>query len=200
MSPALLVFAKAPVPGTVKTRLIPQLGAEGACSLYKQLLTHTLEHVRGWCGPGYLYCAPDGQHPFLQALADRFGFALREQRGADLGERMANALAEHPDGALLIGSDCPVLVLAHLAAAADALVSHDTAILPSEDGGYVLIGQRNPNPAPFMDMTWSHSQVLADTRQRLGAAHQTLWEGPTLWDVDEPRDLERLQAVPNFGA
>lgn len=88
-----------------------------------------------------------------------------------------------------------MLELAHLEAAADALASHDTAILPSEDGGYVLIGQRSPNTAPFMDMTWSHPEVLVDTRQRLAAAHQSLWEGPILWDVDEPDDLERLQAI-----
>ena len=77
-------------------------------------------------------------------------------------------------------------------AACRALNRHDTAIIPSEDGGYVLIGQREANPAPFQNMHWSHEQVLSDTRQRLEAAGLSLWEGPALWDLDTPEDLGRL--------
>lgn len=187
----LLIFAKAPVPGQVKTRLIPALGAEGACALYRRLLVLTLEQTRDWPGPRVLYCAPDTDDPLFAALAREQHLQLRPQAAGDLGLRMAQAFSEHPRGALLIGSDCPVLSNAHLLAAAEALQTHDCVILPSDDGGYVLIGQRQPHPAPFRDMSWSHAQVLADTRQRLQEANLSLWLGPTLWDIDNPEDLAR---------
>lgn len=189
----LLIFAKAPIPGQVKTRLIPVLGAEGACNLYIKLLRHSLQQTIDWPAARYLY-APQIDHPMLQQLAKEHDLTLRQQVGIDLGKRMANALAEHPNGALLIGSDCPDINTAAVQQANAALANHDTAIIPSEDGGYVLIAQREPNPAPFNGMHWSHSNVLRHTRQRLQAAEQSLWEGPMLWDLDEPRDLARLPA------
>tara|TARA_R110001592_G_scaffold239488_1_gene499418 strand:- start:7839 stop:8456 length:618 start_codon:yes stop_codon:yes gene_type:complete len=188
----LIIFAKAPVPGTVKTRLIPALGPEGACDLYSKLLRHTLENTRDWPGERYLYCAPDTEHPSMRALADDHQLILRTQKGMDLGERMARALADYPGGALLIGTDCPLLGCQHLIDANHALHTQDTAIIPSEDGGYVLIAQRAPHPAPFTAMAWSHENVLADTQLRLANAGLTLWLGPTLWDLDEPADLPRL--------
>jgi len=187
----LLIFAKAPIPGQVKTRLIPALGAEGACNLYLKLLRHSLQQTIDWPATRYLY-APQIDHPQLLQLAREHDLVLRQQVGIDLGRRMANALAEHPHGALLIGSDCPEMNTAAVQQANAALATYDTAIIPSEDGGYVLIGQREPNPAPFNGMQWSHDKVLHHTRQRLQAAEQSLWEGPTLWDLDEPRDLARL--------
>lgn len=191
----LLIFAKAPIPGTVKTRLIPALGADGACCLYQQLLLHTLHQTQDWPGPRYLYCAPDTTHPLFARLASEHHLQLRQQHGDDLGARMAHALAEHAEGALLIGTDCPQISTAVLREADQALQTHDTAIIPSEDGGYVMIGQRQPDPAAFAGMSWSHSQVMADTRQRLEAAGKSLWEGATLWDLDEPEDIPRLAAI-----
>ncbi|MFT6463236.1 TIGR04282 family arsenosugar biosynthesis glycosyltransferase [Halopseudomonas sp.] len=191
----LLIFAKAPIPGTVKTRLIPALGADGACCLYQQLLLHTLHQTQDWPGPRYLYCAPDTTHPLFARLASEHHLQLRQQHGDDLGSRMAHALAEHADGALLIGTDCPQISTAVLREADQALQTHDTAIMPSEDGGYVMIGQRQPDPAAFAGMSWSHSQVMADTRRRLEAAGKSLWEGATLWDLDEPEDIPRLAAI-----
>lgn len=191
----LIIFAKAPVPGQVKTRLIPALGPAGACDLYQRLLRHTLQQTRNWPGERLLYCAPDTQDPVLQALAHEHHLALRPQQGHDLGDRMAHALADYPDGALLIGTDCPLLDCSHLQQANQALDHHDVAIIPSEDGGYVLIGQRRPHPAAFADMTWSHAGVLGATQTRLAKAGLTLWLGPTLWDLDEPQDLPRLAAA-----
>ena len=195
MARPLLIFAKAPVPGTVKTRLIPALGAEGACQLYQQLLMHTLNQTRDWPGPRYLYCAPDMSHPLFVRLATEHQLELRQQNGQDLGTRMQQALAEHPGGGLLIGTDCPLMSTTVLEDANQALNSHDTAIIPSEDGGYVMIGQRQPDPAAFADMTWSHARVMEDTRSRLATAGKTLWTGPMLWDLDEPEDLPRLTSI-----
>ncbi|WP_339652016.1 TIGR04282 family arsenosugar biosynthesis glycosyltransferase [Halopseudomonas pelagia] len=192
----LLIFAKAPIPGTVKTRLMPALGAAGACDLYQQLLRHTLKQTGDWPGQRFLYCAPDTTHPLFARLASEHHLQLRQQYGDDLGSRMAQALAEHPGGGLLIGTDCPLISTAVLLEADQALATHDTAIIPSEDGGYVMIGQRQPDTTAFTDMRWSHPQVMANTRQRLAAAGMTLWEGPVLWDLDEPADLPRLDAIP----
>lgn len=195
MTRPLLIFAKAPVAGTVKTRLIPELGENGARDLYVELFERTLVQTAAWPGMRVLYCAPDADAPFFAEAADRYQLALRAQRGADLGARMQRAFEEHPAGALLVGTDCPELEIEHLQRAEQALADHDVAILPSEDGGYVLIGQRQPHPAPFQDMTWSHAGVLGDTRRRLEEAGLSLWTGPTLWDVDEAADLARYRAL-----
>lgn len=197
-TPPLLIFAKAPIPGQVKTRLIPELGAHGACALYTRLLRHTLTQTADWPGPRLLYCAPDTRHPALQALATSFQLELRDQDGDDLGMRMHNALADHPGGALLIGTDCPDLDCSHLHQAADALATHHSVFLPSEDGGYVLVGQQQAHPAPFTAMHWSQPDVMAQSLLRLKAAGLSYWLGPTLWDLDEPADLPRLQ-LPDDG-
>ncbi|SDU10481.1 TIGR04282 family arsenosugar biosynthesis glycosyltransferase [Halopseudomonas salegens] len=189
----LLIFAKAPVPATVKTRLIPALGADGACTLYRRLLRHTLQQTAHWTGPRVLYCAPDSSHPEFRALASEFDLQLCNQHGDDLGMRMFNALSDHPEGALLIGTDCPDLDCSHLQQAAEALARHHSVFLPSEDGGYVLVGQQSAHPAPFADMRWSQPDVMSQSRQRLHAAGLNCWLGPTLWDLDEPEDLSRLQ-------
>ncbi|SDR98127.1 hypothetical protein SAMN05216421_0682 [Halopseudomonas xinjiangensis] len=195
MTRPLLIFAKAPVAGTVKTRLMPALGPDGARDLYIELFELTLRQTAGWPGERYLYCAPDDLHPFFIDAAQRHRLHRRTQRDGDLGARMLGAMEGHPAGALLIGTDCPDLGLDHLQQAAEALADHDVAVLPSEDGGYVLIGQSRPHSAPFSAMTWSHAEVMNDTRQRIGDAGLSLWVGPTLWDIDEPEDLERYRAL-----
>lgn len=193
--PPLLIFAKAPEPGLVKTRLIPALGAEGARQVYLELLERTLLQTSDWPGERWLYCAPDCAHAFFTHAAQRHKLVLRQQSDGDLGKRMFDALSDHADGALLIGSDCPEMDTQLLTRAAEALNDHDVVLLPSEDGGYVMIGQRTAHPAPFSDMRWSHAEVTEHTRQRVVAAGLSLWIGPTLWDVDEPEDLVRFRAL-----
>ena len=115
---------------------------------------------------------------------------------ADSAANRAMNTAEARPPLLLIGTDCPALTGEHLHAAALAL--HDGAdavTLPAEDGGYVLVGLRAPQPALFEGMRWSTEHVMADTRQRARAAGLRLHEGPTLWDVDRPEDLARLRGL-----
>jgi rSAM/selenodomain-associated transferase 1 len=151
-----------------------------------------------------LWCAPDAAHRFFRALAQRHGVNTMAQSGADLGYRMANAMRHHfarsPHTPLLIvGTDCPVLTPEHLQHAADALQTVDVVVIPAEDGGYVLIGFRKPVPEVFVDIEWSTSRVLMQTRERLHMAGRSWQELPTLWDVDEPADWLRWRSNPVRG-
>lgn len=192
----VIVFAKAPVAGQAKTRLIPALGAEGAARLAAQLLDHALDvALAAAVGPVQLCVAPDRSHPAFVAAARRPGLSIGEQGVGDLGERMSRAFdaALHGDGpALLIGTDAPALDADYLRAAAHALDAADAVFGPTADGGYALIGLRRPAPGLFTGMRWSHDRVMAETRERLAALGLHHQELPMLHDIDEPQDLVHL--------
>lgn len=193
----IAVFAKAPVPGAVKTRLIPALGASGAARLQRQFILRTLATAAAaQLGPVALWCAPDTRHRFFQALRHRAAVACISQPAGDLGERMHAAFEHHcPRGAaLLIGTDCPALRPGHLREAARRLRGGADAVFqPAEDGGYVLVGLRRPQPQIFSGMAWGKADVMAATRSRAGTLRVSELE--TLWDVDRPADLARLQSL-----
>ncbi|WP_396270012.1 TIGR04282 family arsenosugar biosynthesis glycosyltransferase [Ideonella sp.] len=196
----LAVLAKAPTPGLAKTRLIPALGAVGAARLQRHFTQRALRTaVASGLGPVTLWCAPTVSHRFFQALRRAaLPVALRTQPEGDLGLRMLTALqagcGQGPT--LLIGTDCPALSPAHLQAAARALhQGAEVVCQPAEDGGYVLIGMRAPQPTLFTDMPWSTAEVMPQTRARAQAAGLRLHELPPLWDVDNPEDLPRWQTL-----
>ncbi len=193
-----MIFAKAPVPGRVKTRLIPALGASGAAELQRQLIARTLRTVAAaGLGAPELWCAPGPDDPFLAACAQRYGVGLRAQVEGDLGVRMAraleSALASGTPG-LLVGCDCPALTAAYLREAAAALAGENDAVFgPAEDGGYVLIGlARGPSAPLFEDISWGTAKVMQETRARLAHGNWRWRELAPLWDVDRPEDLQRL--------
>ncbi len=194
----ILVFAKAPVPGEVKTRLIPALGAAGAAALHERLVARTLATAAAAAtGPVELCCAPDATHPALATLAHAQGATLGGQGPGDLGDRMhaafRRALAGAP-GAIVIGCDCPALTPERLREAAAALAGgHDAVIAPAEDGGYVLIGLRRAERSLFDGIGWGGTTVLDETRARLAALGWRWRELATLWDVDRPEDVARLR-------
>jgi uncharacterized protein len=194
---ALAILAKAPVAGSVKTRLIPALGAAGAAALHARLIEHTVATAcAAAIGPVTLWVTPAAPHPCFTALASRFHFALAAQPGGDLGARMLAACQSAAGPAIVIGTDCPALTPSHLRQAADVLRDgSDVVIIPAEDGGYVLIGSRKPQPRLFARMTWSTDQVMTQTRQRLAQGGVTWRELSPLWDVDRPEDLTRLRAA-----
>jgi rSAM/selenodomain-associated transferase 2/rSAM/selenodomain-associated transferase 1 len=197
----IAILAKAPVPGHAKTRLIPALGAEGAAELQRRLIRRTVATAReSGLGPIELWCAPAIDHPIFSAIAAETGIALLTQPDTDLGTRMLAAAAHEPVmPTLVIGTDCPALRPEDLRAAAGALAtSNDVVLIPAEDGGYVLIGLAAPHAAPFEGVDWGTAEVLAQTRQRLDAIGLRRTELPTLWDVDRPEDLPRLQALAGF--
>lgn len=195
---AILVFAKAPVAGAAKTRLIPLLGADGAAELQGRLLRHALTTTRA-VAPAKLelWCTPDTTHPALVAAAGDCGAMLHLQTGDDLGARMAQAFAQslaHTKYAICIGTDCPALTVRHLHDAAAALrAGHDAVFSPAEDGGYTLIGLARNEPRLFDGIAWSSDQVMSQTRERLRDCGLRWQEIETLWDVDRPEDWQRLQ-------
>ncbi|MGB2904839.1 MAG: TIGR04282 family arsenosugar biosynthesis glycosyltransferase [Candidatus Dechloromonas phosphoritropha] len=195
---AIAILAKAPIPGLTKTRLIPYLGADGAATLQDWLLRRTVATaLNSNLGPVTLWCAPDTAHPAFVDLAVGGRIALRQQREGNLGERMHQALAESPmtGGTLVIGTDCPALGPAHLQAAAAALAAYQAVVIPAEDGGYVLIGMRQPSWRVFTGINWGSAKVMTQTRERLLETGRQWSELPSLWDVDREEDFERLGAL-----
>jgi uncharacterized protein len=197
MKPAvhIAVMARQPQPGHAKTRLIPALGAHGAARLAQQLLEHALAQAQhAALGPVTLCVTPDDAP--LQALAQRAGAALAGQGEGDLGARMARALNHglvQAPAALVMGSDAPELDAAVLHAAAGALNTHDSVLVPAFDGGFVLLGVRRPCPPGLFDgLTWSHGQVLHDTLARLREHGFAPAQLAPLHDIDTPDDLQHL--------
>jgi hypothetical protein len=181
----IIVFAKAPVPGQAKTRLIARLGAWGAARLHERLTRHA---VRVALSTGdEVEVHGTRRHAFFRSLKVPF----RLQRGRDLGERMHYALTRNP-GAILIGTDCPELSAADLRRAARSLkAGYDAVLAPAEDGGYALIGLKKSRAEFFRGIAWSRERVYADTVQRLAGYR---WRAlRRVSDVDRPQDLERVR-------
>ena len=194
----LQVFAKAPVAGFVKTRLIDDIGTQDACTLYLELLQQTLQLAGNHVARTQLYCAPNEQHDFFQGCVQRYSLELCTQVGDDLGDRMLDALEQGlktHQKVVLIGSDCPVLTHSYLNEAFEALELVDVVLGPAEDGGFVLIGCRVTHLDMFKGVSWGGSSVLKNTLgalNNIGLEHQLL---TTLWDVDRLEDLRRWQAM-----
>ena len=194
----VLVFAKSPLPGRVKTRLVPSLGEAGAAELQRQLIERTLRTaLAANLGAVELWCAPGVNDAYFSGCAERYGVSLHAQGEGDLGERMSRALAAGAPG-ILIGCDCPVFSAEFLRAAAAALAGGNDAVFgPAEDGGYVLIGVgRSPPAQLFEDIAWGTAAVMQETRARLERLDWRWQELATLWDVDRPEDLQRLRQLP----
>lgn len=198
---AFAILAKAPVAGLAKTRLLPVLGAAAAARAQRRFTLNTLQVTSQTAlGPVTLWCAPNADHRFFRAVQRTTGMVCINQPQGDIGARMRHAFeqhfAHHAKGPLvLVGTDCPGLAPGHLQQAAQALEQHDVVLIPAEDGGYVLIGMRVLVPQVFEGIAWSTPHVMAQTRDQLRRAGVSWLELPTLWDVDEPADWQRLQAL-----
>jgi rSAM/selenodomain-associated transferase 1 len=187
----IVIFAKAPVPGRVKTRLIPALGAGGAAALAREMLDRTVDEALA-TGLAVELC---GEPDAAQWYAARPGLALAAQGDGGLGERLARA-AERvlvEEGILLVGADCPELDRDRLRAAAAGLEDHDAVIHPTYDGGYALLGLRRFDRSIFHDIDWSTPVVAEQTVARIEALGWSLLVGETLRDIDEPGDLAHLR-------
>jgi rSAM/selenodomain-associated transferase 1 len=201
----ILVFARAPVPGKAKTRLAAAIGARQAAVLQQRMTQQVLSTAcRASNGPVALWCTPSTRHPFFRACREQFGLTLHRQHGGDLGARLIaahNRAFRRYARVLVIGTDCPILDLHTLRAAAADLDRNDAVLVPAEDGGYVLLGLARPCAEAFVDIDWSGPQVSAQTLERFRAAGVTCRVRNALWDVDRPQDLVRLaRLMPHLTA
>lgn len=200
------VFARIPVPGQVKTRLVPLLGPEPACRLYEALLHHVLglvTQVRAGGDRCELWLDRADTDGVMQPWAERYDLILRPQPSGELGQRMRHVLAaglERQQSVILLGSDLAGLQAAHLNATVASLQGGAELVIgPALDGGYGLLGVQRRLPPIFAEsMPWSHPNLMARTRCCLRAAGREWQELAPLWDVDIPADLERLEGVPGL--
>ncbi len=200
MTTQLLIFAKAPIPGYAKTRLIPALGERGAATLQQRMTRSVVEEaLRSAVGPVTLCCAPDPNHPGFRRLQQEHGITLKGQRGADIGERMMDgfeqALQEH-EAVILTGTDCPQLDAGQFRAVHAALQRSAAVVIPALDGGYVLIALRRALLSHlstlFSGIAWGTERVMEATRTRLENLDLEWAELPPLADIDREEDLALL--------
>lgn len=198
----LLVFAREPELGRVKTRLAAGIGAEAALAVYRELLALTAAAVTAAQVPATVWLAeaPAEADP-TQPRPEWPGLPWRVQPAAGaLGERMAQAFGEaFAAGAgrvVIIGTDCPGLSAELLRQAFDQLLSHELVVGPADDGGYYLLGMNKLHAELFTNKAWSTATVLPDTladAARLGLRVAHL---PTLHDVDSAQDLATWRGRP----
>lgn len=193
----IIVFAKAPVAGLAKTRLIPALGATGAARLAALMLKHAVEQALvSEVGTVEVCVTPAPEDPLWSGLLPQHpALRMSDQGHGDLGERMARAAqraldAGHP--VLLMGTDCPDLSAERIREAAANLLTSDAALVPAFDGGYVLLALDRFDASLFQDIAWSTSSVAQVTRSRMGQLGWSATTLPTLHDIDEPDDLRWL--------
>jgi uncharacterized protein len=192
----ILVFAKAPIAGYAKTRLIPALGADGAAKLALRMLHHTLRTaLAAQLGPVELCVSPCDADPVWGNLDLPDAISWSSQGEGNLGDRMARAAqrtVNSGEAVLLIGTDCPTISVHLLQDAAQGLSSHDASMVPTADGGYALLGLKQFHSHIFDAIPWSTQVVAAHTLERIKQLHWSVKTLPTLHDIDEPHDIQWL--------
>ena len=195
MTRALLVFAKVPKPGQVKTRLTPTLSPAEAARVYTAFLRDALRQYAQLDAAVRLYVAPPLPDDGL--VGQPTDISVHEQEGEGLGARMRNALAESFDAGYehlaVVGTDHPTLHLSFIEKGFDVLESEPSICIgPSADGGFYLLGMNAPFPRLFDDMSYSHDHVFVDTLERARTTGAAVTVLPEWYDVDTPGALRRM--------
>ena len=196
MKICVVVFAREPVPGEVKTRLAEGVGALAAAEVYAAILEHTLEVAKSSGARVVLSVAdvPSG------AWVREMNIAVEIQRGADIGDRLHDAFDRRFDEGeqrvVIIGSDCPWSAATHIVRASAKLGGADAVLGPTKDGGYWLLAQRPPGLPLFARIPWSSPETLELTRSRIRALGGTWSELEELIDIDTAEDLEIVLSDP----
>ena len=196
---ALIVFARQPVAGRVKTRLAASLGAKVATKVYAHLLDRAIEiATQSKFSTRYLYTSDRQEVTYFHQRLDANEWHVREQCVGNIGQRMSDAIGEaliEHAFVVLIGSDVADNSVEDLNAAFDALSSSENRVVfgPSADGGYWLIGSSKPCPEVFCNIPWSTSDVAQMTLRRLRANGVEVILTAERHDVDETSDLRFLR-------
>jgi len=191
---AIIICARAPVPGVVKTRMCPPLTVDEAATLQGSLVMDAVAvacSLRGMTT--YVACDPGVDHPFFRALAGRHRLSWCDQEGDDLGQRMdrvlTGVLARGHRYAVLVGTDIPALSVRHYRRASELVQSRDVVFGPAEDGGYYLLALKRPASWLFDGIPWSTAGVLSRSRERVRAS------GLTVGLLGRERDLDTFDDV-----
>ncbi|MBX0289996.1 TIGR04282 family arsenosugar biosynthesis glycosyltransferase [Hymenobacter sp. HSC-4F20] len=195
--PHLIIFARRPRLGQVKTRLAADIGPAAALAVYQQLLAHTREMIAPLLVHKTVWLTGAALAP--EAADEWADYEQLPQPEGDLGEKMqaafAHDFARAAGAVVIIGTDCPGLTTAHLQAAFEALSTHDVVLGPATDGGYYLLGMKQLRPSLFQNKAWSTATVLEATvadAQQLGLRLHLL---PALSDIDTGADLRDWEAA-----
>ncbi|MFW8601197.1 TIGR04282 family arsenosugar biosynthesis glycosyltransferase [Desulfobacterota bacterium M19] len=200
---AIIIFIRSPVPGLVKTRLIPALGAQGAADCQRRMSEQTVRRVREL----KRYRTIDIQIHYTGGKTEMMAAWLGDdlnyhpQRGNDIGCRMTaafqQAFAAGSRRIILVGSDCPALTAAILHSALNKLKRLDLVLGPAMDGGYYLIGLNRPCPTLFTEISWGTSKVFAETLKKAEEQSLSIGHTDTLYDIDRPEDLRHFHNYTN---
>jgi len=191
----LALFARLPIPGRVKTRLVPRLGPDGAARLHRRMTEHTLARVAAGAREGAYTLEIRIEGGSVAEAATWLGaeFPIRLQGDGNLGDRlqraMREAFAEGADRFAAIGADCPALEAEQVRRAFAALDTHDVALGPARDGGYWLAALRSDRPEIFEGIPWGTTHVAKRTLAAAAEASLTVHLLETLVDIDRPEDL-----------
>jgi rSAM/selenodomain-associated transferase 1 len=186
----LLLFAKAPIAGKVKTRLMTNCSAEQAAEIAQQLMQATIQRAcEFWPGDVYLSAWLDLDHHFFSYMLKRYPIRITKQCEGDLGEKMRHALATFGYPAAVMGCDAPHTKATTLQQAYRLLQQGESVIGPSDDGGYYFLGLSQTADSLFIDKPWGSEQVLEKTLESADDAGLELSQLSKLNDVDEWQDL-----------
>ena len=194
-SPLLVIYAKSPISGKVKTRLAKGSNRRYAMNAYKRLLASTLSAVAAH--PNVVVAAsPDIRHGYIRQSCKRYNVKLSKQPQGELGQRMNQSmrtgLRQH-SSVVIIGTDCPMIALNTILNAETALDKHAHSICPAHDGGYVLVGSSCYNPALFRQVAWSTASVMRQTQRQARRSRKRLHIGQTMTDIDHIRDWRKAR-------
>ena len=200
MKRCIQIFAKAPIPGKVKTRMQPELDSNQCADLAKKLLHHSCHMAKEYGDAEVqLWCAPDTTHSYFQELAKEFSLTLFVQKGEHLGQRMIHAMNLAFDSGfrpMLIGADCPFIDNQYLDTGFVCFEQHDVVLGPAIDGGYVLIGSRKILPKDGFDgIDWGTKNALRQTVQKISDRGLSYVLLGSLADIDRYQDLELLDGL-----
>lgn len=195
MNRAIIIMAKVPLAGTVKTRLQSFLSPEECAALAAAFLTDTENKAKTVCSKTIIAFSPPDKRAELENLL-QYKHAFIEQTGADLGERMFNAFDfvfdKNLDAVVMIGTDSPTFPSEFIAKAFEYLEKTDAVLGKTADGGFYLIGLRRLYKKIFQNVEWSSAQTFEQTKRNITKLNFNLREIPAWFDIDEPEDLRKL--------